>query len=52
MIANLKEMEEMTELMDVTFLLKEIIDLLKGKLLSDTPPADVVLKKRHMEYFA
>ncbi|KAL3635465.1 hypothetical protein CASFOL_020012 [Castilleja foliolosa] len=41
-----------TELMDVTFGFKEIMDLLKEALLSDTPLTDIVLKERDEESFS
>ncbi|KAL3635479.1 hypothetical protein CASFOL_020026 [Castilleja foliolosa] len=41
-----------TELMEVTFGFKEIMDLLKGALLSDTPLTDIVLNKRQVESVA
>ncbi|KAL3635466.1 hypothetical protein CASFOL_020013 [Castilleja foliolosa] len=43
---------DVAELMDVTFGFKEIMDLLKGALLSCTPLTDIVLNKVHGESFA
>ncbi|KAL3635471.1 hypothetical protein CASFOL_020018 [Castilleja foliolosa] len=43
---------DVAELMDVTFGFKEIMDLLKGALFSDTPLTDIVLNKGQVKSFA
>ncbi|KAL3635464.1 hypothetical protein CASFOL_020011 [Castilleja foliolosa] len=49
---GITDMDDQTELMDVTLGFKEIMDLLKGSLLSDILLSDIVLKKRRVESFA